>query len=77
VRFHRAIRLIAQPDPPRWTDVAAACGYADQAHLNLDFRALAGCSPTTLVVPGGPEVYLGIRTTTALHAAHESTRPAL
>ena len=75
VRFHRAIRLIARPDPPCWSDVAAACGYADQAHLNLDFRALAGCSPTELVAPGAYEVYLGARTTTALYVAHEPGRP--
>jgi AraC-like DNA-binding protein len=74
IRFHRAIRLGARPDPPRWADVAAACGYADQAHLNVDFRALAGCSPTELVAPGAPEVYLGVHTTTALRIAHQSAR---
>lgn len=30
-------------------DVAAACGYADQAHLAREWAELAGCSPSTWV----------------------------
>jgi AraC-like DNA-binding protein len=55
LRFQRAARLLA----PRTADalagaaparsvaaVAAACGYADHAHLVREFRALAGCTPS-------------------------------
>lgn len=44
LRFDRARRLIAAGNVPL-ADIAAACGYADQSHLNRDFRALAGTNP--------------------------------
>ena len=28
-------------------EVAARCGYSDQAHLSREWLALSGCSPTT------------------------------
>jgi AraC-like DNA-binding protein len=60
-RLHRAIHLATRPNPPRWSDIAAACGYADQPHLNLDFRALTGMTPTELITFDNSEgeFYLG------------------
>ncbi|MBF6355355.1 AraC family transcriptional regulator [Nocardia higoensis] len=47
-RFERARRMIVgTPSFVTLAQVAASCGYYDQAHLNRDFAELAGCSPTT------------------------------
>jgi len=49
IRFDRArTRLryrIGTGREPNLADVAYGCGYADQAHLTREFRALAGLSP--------------------------------
>ena len=44
-RLHRAIASSANRIVP-WSDVAAHCGYADQAHLVREFSELLGESPT-------------------------------
>lgn len=44
-RFDRARAMARSGAASGWADVAAACGYADQAHLVRDFVALAGMSP--------------------------------
>jgi AraC-like DNA-binding protein len=49
VRFDRARHLLitkAQDSGYHLADLAAACGYFDQAHLAREFRALAGCPPS-------------------------------
>jgi AraC-like DNA-binding protein len=50
VRFDRARRLlqrrVAAGGAPALADLAAACGYYDQAHLAREFRELAGCPPS-------------------------------
>jgi AraC-like DNA-binding protein len=43
LRFQRALRLVRQGHS--LADAAYDCGYADQPHLNRDFRALAGATP--------------------------------
>jgi AraC-like DNA-binding protein len=44
VRFDRVRRRLTPGAP--LAPLAAAAGYYDQAHLNREFRALAGCSPS-------------------------------
>ena len=56
IRFDRARHLlirrvrstsgVADGDGYRLADLAAACGYFDQAHLAREFRSLAGCPPS-------------------------------
>ena len=55
LRFEHVRRRIER-DPPRWAEVAAAAGYADQSHLNREFRQFAGTTPTDFVarlIPSG------------------------
>lgn len=47
VRFNRALGLSRQAESD-WADIAADCGYADQAHLVREFRDLSGATPTAL-----------------------------
>ena len=49
LRFQRAIRLIDGKASSSWGDIAADCGYYDQAHFNRDFRQFAGSTPTEFV----------------------------
>jgi AraC-like DNA-binding protein len=46
VRFERACRMLrSTPSFVSIAQVAATCGYYDQAHLTRDFTELAGCPP--------------------------------
>ena len=56
LRFERVVGLLEQADGHGLGDIAASCGYADQPHLNRDFRAFAGASPVDWLsrrMPGG------------------------
>ncbi|MEV5769093.1 helix-turn-helix domain-containing protein, partial [Micromonospora sp. NPDC052213] len=47
LRMGRALALARAGTP--LAEVAARCGYADQAHLTRDVRDLAGVPPTVLL----------------------------
>jgi AraC-like DNA-binding protein len=53
IRFDRARRVLQRRavagEPLRLAELAASCGYFDQAHLDREFGYLAGCPPTTWV----------------------------
>jgi len=44
-RFHALLNRIEKNLPVKWAELAADCGYFDQAHLIHDFRAFAGITP--------------------------------
>lgn len=45
LRLQHALALLER-SPVSLAEVALAAGFYDQAHLNREFRALAGCTPT-------------------------------
>lgn len=48
-RFERAAALIESARPGSLAKVAADCGYFDQAHLDQEWRALTGLTPTSWI----------------------------
>jgi AraC-like DNA-binding protein len=59
LRFQRVTQTLGAAGGGGLAEVAYACGYADQAHLNRDFRAFAGTTPTDFaarLLPGGAGV---------------------
>ncbi len=45
LRFERAVALVDDAAPMGWAEIAATCGYYDQAHLVRDFRQFTGSAP--------------------------------
>lgn len=45
-RLQRLLRLANTHGNRRWAELAADCGYYDQAHLILEFRELTGLTPS-------------------------------
>ncbi|MGW7104499.1 helix-turn-helix domain-containing protein [Streptomyces sp. NPDC054838] len=59
LRFQHALRLVNSGGQPLG-DVATACGFSDQSHMNRDFKAMSGRSPRRFLaerraaLPGPP-----------------------
>ncbi len=58
LRFSHVMQLLARGHTESWAELAARCGYADQAHLTREFREFAGSPPAAfsarkLPVEGG------------------------
>ena len=49
MRFDRAMRIVRDGKLASWSELAATCGYSDQAHLAREFVAFAGDPPTALL----------------------------
>jgi AraC-like DNA-binding protein len=49
IRFDRAAGALRAAEPPSLASLAYSCGYADQAHLNRDFRRFAGTTPSAFL----------------------------
>lgn len=49
LRFDRAVAALGSSTPRGLAEIAVDCGYFDQAHLNRDFRELAGTTPTAFL----------------------------
>lgn len=57
MRFEVAHRLLRTPRPPDLADIAARCGFYDQAHLHREWRELAGCNPSRWLAEEFPFVH--------------------
>ncbi|MGO4396126.1 helix-turn-helix domain-containing protein [Variovorax sp. M-6] len=44
-RMHGCFRRLRQTSPPRWNELALACGFYDQPHLVNEFQAFCGLTP--------------------------------
>ncbi len=46
-RFQQVLKMLQAGRENNWVDIAATCGYYDQAHFIHDFKAFSGINPTT------------------------------
>jgi AraC-like DNA-binding protein len=53
-RFVRVLERAWGEQRPNWAQLAAECGYYDQAHLTHDFQRFAGVSPSVFIRDRSP-----------------------
>lgn len=58
-RFDHALERLVEGTDASLADTAAACGYADHAHLDADFRAATGLAPTAWLAAEGHHLAAG------------------
>jgi AraC-like DNA-binding protein len=46
LRFRQSLTAAYNAPTPDWSDLAAACGYYDQAHFIHEFQQFAGMAPS-------------------------------
>jgi len=54
VRFHQTLGMLQAGGPGRLTDVALDARYYDQPHMNAEFRALGGLTPSEFLASRHP-----------------------
>jgi len=54
VRFHQTLGMLQAGGPGRLTDVALDARYYDQPHMNAEFRALGGLTPSEFLAARHP-----------------------
>jgi AraC-like DNA-binding protein len=55
LRFARAKKMLSGDGGQRFAEIALDCGYYDQAHLNRDFRQMAGTTPSDFLAGQMPD----------------------
>jgi AraC-like DNA-binding protein len=54
VRFHQTLEMLQTSGPGRLTDVALEARFYDQPHMNAEFRALGGLTPSEFLAARHP-----------------------
>ncbi|MHC5065601.1 MAG: DUF6597 domain-containing transcriptional factor [Planctomycetota bacterium] len=49
LRMQKSLSMLRESEQPVIAEIALASGYCDQAHMNLEYRALTGSSPGQLI----------------------------